>query len=284
MGTAKVVMTTEPEGTLQLKGYDATPGWIVGPVAVKDPTTPSEWFGKLFPRIQQRFGPAFLESVSVAPDGQKKLNPVSMNEDFMAGTLGGDERLQHRVIYFQPEQTWHFYDPRNHMFSPTSEEKLRLLTSQLILKCAQEMPASVDIGPLFNRFRADDSLKAIVKKAKALLSTDEAFFCPESPNHRAKGPETHERLARMFIKKSIKPEPMKTLTVRDCFELFCSFCKASGIQPVERRFFTPMVEDLVREEFSLNLRKDVLGDNQRMQRGWKGLSVHLSDGLVSGRN
>src|SRR6266700_828908 len=98
VGTSSKQMTVEPEGTLQLKGYDSTPGFVVGPLADKQPATPAEWFGKLFPRIQQRFGPAFLESVSVQPDGQRRLNPVSMNEDFMAGTLGGDERLKHRVV------------------------------------------------------------------------------------------------------------------------------------------------------------------------------------------
>jgi hypothetical protein len=76
-------------------------------------------------------------------------------------------------------------------------------------------------------------------------------------------------LARVFIRKAIKPEPQKMLTVRECFELFCEFYKASWIAPVERRFFTPLVEDLVREHFSLNLRNDVLGANQRMQRGGK---------------
>ena len=54
--------------------------------------------------------------------------------------------------------------------------------------------------------------------------------------------------------------------------------------PVERRIFTPIVEDLVPEEFAINLRKDVLGDNNRMQRGWKGLSVDLADALAVERN
>jgi hypothetical protein len=146
------------------------------------------------------------------------------------------------------------------------------------------MPPSVNIQPLFDEFRSDEALKDVLKRARALLAADASFFSADSPNARANGPETHERLARMFIRKSIRPEPMKVLTVRECFELFCAFCKANGLAPVERRFFTPMVEDLVREEFSLNLRKDVLGDNNRMQRGWKGLSAQLADSLVPGRN
>jgi hypothetical protein len=238
MGVSTKQMIVEPEGTLQLKGYDAAPGWIVGPLAEKEPATPSEWFGKLFPRIQQRFGPAFLESVSIRTDGQRRLNPVSMNEDFMAGTLGGDEKLKHKIVFFTVESTFYFFDPRTDLFAPTTEEKLKLLASQMLVRCAQAMPRSVHIDPLFNRFRDEDSLRSIVKKAKALLAADSTFFAPESSNKRADGPETHERLARMFIRKSIKPEPMKTLTVRQFFEMFCSFCKASGIAPVERKNFT----------------------------------------------
>jgi hypothetical protein len=282
MGRAKEL--TAPKGMLQLKGYDTVAAWLVRQFAQCEPQTPSEWLGKRFPSVQERFGPAFLESIYLDDAGYKRITPISMNEDFIAGALGGDEALKHKVVFFKPESTFYFFDPRTQLFGPTSDEKLKLLASQLLVKCAQSMPASVDIEPLFIEFRTDESLRNVVKKAKALLAADASFFSPQSPYTRAEGPETHERLARMFIRNSIKPEPMKTLTVRECFELFCAFCKASGIQPVERRFFTPMVEDLVREEFSLNLRKDVLGDNQRMQRGWKGLSIHLADALAVERN
>lgn len=277
-------MNPSPQPHLQLTAYDPAPDLALGPLIDTSPTTPSEWFGSRFPLIQQRLGCAFLESVCVDESLHKTTIPVSLNEDFFAGMLGGDERLKHKTVFFTSEQTWYFYDPRIRMFARTTDEKLKLLASQLLVRCAQEMPRNVEIGRLFDEFRADDSLRGILKKAKALLAADESFFSPESKNTRVDGPETHERLARIFIRKAIRPEPMKMLTVRECFEMFCLFCKASGIVPVERRFFAPMVEDLVRELFSLNLRKDVLGANNRMQRGWKGLSVRLTDALSPERN
>ena len=283
MGTAKN-LTSEPTGTLQLKGYDPTPSFVVGRLAEKPPSTPSEWFGKKFPSTQQRLGPAFLESISVDSVGTKRVTPVSINQDFFSGVVGGDQKLQHRVVFLTTEQSFYFFDPCVQMFSPTTEEKLKLLLSQMLVRCAVEMPNNVAVGPLFNEFREDDLLRSIIKKAKALLAADASFFSPDSTNQRAKGPETHERLARTFIRKAIKPDPLRMLTVRECFELFTKFCKLSGMAPVERRIFTPIVEDLVREEYALNLRKDVLGDNNRMQRGWKGLSVDLADALAVEKN
>jgi hypothetical protein len=244
-------------------------------LAESKPSTPSIWFGRKFPSVQKRLGPAFLESVSVGPDGVKRVTPVEMNLDFMAGALGGDERLQHRVIWFQPEQTFFFYDPRIKIFAPTSEEKLKMLTSQLILKCAQEMPPTVNIQLLFTESRSEETLREVVKRAKALLEADESFFSPESPNTRLRGPETHERLARVFIKQAIKPEPQEILTVSQCFELFCAFSKACGVEPLNRRHFRPMLTNLIREEFDLGFRKDLLGPQNKYAAGWKGLCAQL---------
>jgi hypothetical protein len=265
-----------PESVLQLNKYNHTAQFLVGPAADKEPSTPSEWFSKRFPEQQKRFGAAILESVCVDHEGEKKITPLSLNEEFLAGILGGDARLQHKVIYFQPDQAFYFYDPRTDFFAPTTDEKLKILLSQYFVKCAEAMPRSVDILPLFETFRTDSSLKSILRKAKALLSAEDSFFSPESPHKRARGPEIHEKLARMFVKSTIKLEPLQILTVSQCFELFCEFCKANGISPILRRHFKPMLADVIRDEFDLGYRKDLPGPNSKAAAGWKGLTAQTS--------
>ena len=101
---------------------------------------------------------------------------VGMNDDFFAGLLGGDRNLGHQVVFYVPEQQWCFYDCQFDYFVPTTEEKLMILLSQYLIHCCQEMPRFTDIGGLFLRFRSEDRLKHIVKKAKAMLAADKTFF------------------------------------------------------------------------------------------------------------
>src|SRR5688572_23843799 len=122
MGRRNKEMTPQ-DGTLQLKGYDSAEGWIVRPVAEKQPSTPSEWYGRMFPQVQERCGTAFLQSVSVDVDSRKKVTPVDMNLDFMAGVVGGDAALKHKCVFVSGEQTWYFLEPRNGLFTPTTDEK-----------------------------------------------------------------------------------------------------------------------------------------------------------------
>jgi hypothetical protein len=107
----------------------------------------------------------------------------------------------------------------------------------------------------------------------------------ESGNVRIRGPEYRCRMAKVFTREVFAPSPSDVLTVTDCYETFTQFCEARGMVPIERKVFRHLIAEIIREEFDLGLRHDVLGRNHRSQQGWKGLSARLEVvGENQGRN
>ena len=139
----------------------------------------------------------------------------------------------------------------------------------MLLKCLWE----VDLEDLFVQQRKEENLRRIVRRAKALLAADESFFGEKSANKRLRGKETHDRVAKSFVREFVRPEPESVLTVTDCFERFNVFCEERGLESINRRAFKSMIAEVIREEFNLALRHDVLGKNMRQQQGWKGLEA-----------
>ena len=54
------------------------------------------------------------------------------------------------------------------------------------------------------------------------------------------------------------------------------------MQPLTRQEFKGLVAEVIREEFNLGLRHDVLGDNGKHRHGW--FSVRLDDPAAFGRS
>ena len=233
--------------------------------------SPSDYFSKRFPALAQRYGPPILESVETLLDQSTTTTPVALNEDFFGAAIGGDEELGHHVVFYLPEQQFYFFDSRVHRYEPTTEQKLVFLLSQYLIQCAAEMPQDVEIAKLFIELRKEDNLRKVVRRAKALLAADESFFGESSPNKRLKGPESHSSVAKVFAREILKPDPESNLTITECFETFNEFCQDKGLDPINRRVFKSLIAEVIREEFNLGLRHDVLGINNRQQHGWKGL-------------
>jgi len=233
------------------------------------PHSAAAWFAKRFPQQSEIFGCPFVE-LNEECEERQRLTPIHLNADFFAAVLGGDERLGHRVIYCEPEMQWFFLDSDG-MFKPTTDEKLGTLLRGLLMKCAQELPENVSKLNLCVEFRSDKKIREIVNRAKSILAADHTFFAPDSAHQRTQGPELHERLARVFIQQVLEKKPGEVVTLNAAYLLFLEFLKGKQMEPLKRCVFKPMIAPLIREQFDLGLRNDLLGENQRQTSGWKNL-------------
>ena len=216
-----------------------------------------------------------LEAVINDQQGNKLIRPVELNDNFFAAILS-DQQLGHSVVFYQPEQQWFFHDPVDQLYHPTSEEKLIALLSALLARCAGEMPKNTDLIQLFCRFRAEDKLKAVVKRARAIHAADRNFFDGESANKRAGGGESFSDLARGFVRATVKRQPDQLLAESECFQRFNEYCRNNdATAEVTRRQFKQLIAEVIREEFAVGFRKDLKDEEGRYLRGWKGLAVEL---------
>ena len=134
---------------------------------------------------------------------------------------------------------------------------------------------------LATEFRAEKKIREVVNRAKSILAADHTFFAPESKHHRTQGPELHERLARVFVQQVLEKEANSVLTLTSAYSMFSEFLKRKEMEPLKRCVFKPMFAPLIREQFDLGLRNDVLSENQKQTAGWKNLRAV---GLQSYRN
>lgn len=250
---------------------------------------PIKWFADRFSEATEQYGPAFLEGTWIDADSLKRFIPAYLNEDFFAAILGGDRRLGHRLVFYPPEDCFYFYDYRVDAYCPTTEEKLKLLLSNYLVRCSQDCGALVDITNLVVKFRQDDALSRIIEKSKAVLETERCFFEGKDGKRRwvdGKYIEPNEEpLYRTFVKRGIVPAPGAKLVETDVFHRFYEFCRSQGAPPLTRADFRSLVTEVIREEFNLGLRHDVLGDDGRQHKGWIGITYRHDDSLlVAGRN
>jgi hypothetical protein len=262
----------EPEFTAsRLELNLPTRNWMEEPTT---PKTPAEWFALKFP-FALKFGCPFLEMRQTSCDGFNKVIPVAVNFDFMAGMLGGDSRLGHSVVYFEPEMQWYFKD-RDGIFKPTSAEKLQNYYRAMLLRCAQELGGEVDKLNLFQEFRSDKTSRAVVQRAKSILAASPDFFSATSPYTRIRGIELHERLARKFVEELLCAESGQVLYLADAYAHFTKLVKERNLEVVKRSEFKAMMVPLIQEQFGVRLRNDLVVDERSGVRGWK--NVRLQTG------
>ena len=133
----------------------------------KEPTlkTPSDFFAFKYPRLVDAFGPAFLEAHSLDPDGFLKVDVVDINIDLFAGIVGGtDSKTQ--VVFYLPEEQWYGFNPSVLHFKVVPEERLRFGLSQELIQCTRYLSqnrSSVHIAPIFQKFRSEEVLDAILE-------------------------------------------------------------------------------------------------------------------------
>ncbi len=258
--------------SLQLKEYEPERLPFSDRGYKKEPRTPSEWFSARFLRQAQIYGCPFLELKETSADGFSKTNPLVMNVDFFAAILGGDESLGHRVVYYEPDLEFYYYDPRDKLFKPTSAEKLQNLLRAYLIRCAEELPADVHKYSLFADFRSDKQTRAVIHRAKSILAADHTFFSAASKNERKTGPELHERIARVFAEQVLEREPGRILPLTTAYLVFCEYLKLKNMPPPKKGVFKGMFSPIIRDVFNLGLRNDIFDPATNNQTaGWKGL-------------
>ena len=282
--TPEIIHDQLSAARLQLKKWEAE-RWPMMEYAVdRKPTTPSEWFSKMFPEQARIHGCPFIELVQDVADGLRRINPLAQNLDFLAAVLGGDSKLGHKVIYLEGEMQWYYLDSRDKLFKPTSDEKLANLLRALLIRCAEELPDTVHKLNLFLEFRSDKAIRAIIHRAKSILAADHTFFSVESKHQRQKGPEIHERLARVFVEQVLEREPGEFLTLSNAYLIFTEFLKLKAMVPVKRTVFKGMFCPLIRETFNVGLRHDIISpETQKQGDGWKGIRALDLDGGLAGQ-
>jgi hypothetical protein len=144
----------------------------------------------------------------------------------------------------------------------------------------------VDITNLVIRFRNEDVLQRITEKAKAVLEDDRLFFQDKGGHRRyvdSKHIEPNEEPSyQLFVKKAIMREPGGKVTVADAFHQYYEFCKSQGQPPLTRQEFKHLVAEVIREQFNIGLRHDVLTESGKQGHGWYG--VRLDAAQAFGRN
>jgi len=245
------------------------------------------WFSKMFPDAAKRFGAGFMQGTHEDLDGFKRFIPVELNEDVWAAALD-DRRVGMRVVYFAPEAAWWFFDYRVDAFRRTTSQKLKLLLSNLLIRCAEESGSFVDIENLVVKFREDEVLNRIIAKAEALLAAEHSFFHGANGHKRVvSGRIIHpnEQPAYVeFVKKAIVRQPEAKLTIGDAFHRYYAFCKEQRSQPLTRSEFKSLVAEVIREEFRIGLRHDIVDGSGKQQHGWLGIDCRLQLPEAAGRN
>lgn len=237
------------------------------------PKTPNEWFVQRYPEAYEHHGSPFLELVEQADRITTQILPVSINYDYFGAVLGGRKDLGQHTIYHELEMAWYFKDSDG-IYKTTTGEKLMNQYRALLMKCAESMPSNVHKLNLFHEWRSDRVCKAIIQRAKSILAASPDFFGIDSPHQRIKGVELHERLARKFVEELLAVESGKILMLQDAYTAFSSLLKERELEPIKRADFRAIVAPLIRDEFQVGLRNDLVVDGRSGVRGWK--NVRLS--------
>ena len=151
----------------------------------------------------------------------------------------------------------YYLDQPSNVFKPTSDEQLGNLLRAYLIRCAEELANNVHKLNLFLEFRSDKTIRAVINGAKSILAADNRFFSVESKHQRQRGPELHERVARVFAQRVLERQPGEILPLTTAYLVFCEYLKRKSMDPVKRGVFRGMFSPIIREVFDLGLRNDI---------------------------
>ena len=234
--------------------------------------TPSSWFGSRFPEIQERFGRAFFEETVVGPHGSPVIRGCVINEDFFAAMLGGEKSLGHRLVHLTGEG-FLYNDPKVNAFANTSDQKVEILLSNYLIKCAESMGRNVDSKMLVKDYRRPSVLAGIVNRAKTVLEADPRFFQGVNGARR----HAHGTIIQPatisapedFIHHAFTRSEGGSVIVGEAYQEFLRYCQMGNLTRVEFTEFKRVAKQIVLEKFQLGLRHDIRTPEGRQTHGWK---------------
>jgi hypothetical protein len=248
---------------------------------------PNNWFNDEFPKAERTYGQAFFGKQKIDANHPVFI-PEGINKDFLACILGGSQRFGHQTIFYPPEDLWYFYDPRVDAFTPTSEAKLQIQLSNILVRCADACRTTTETSQITGEFREPKVLKAIVQRARAMHEASRSFFEGKHgklrvANGRLIDP-TKPPSYQQFVQKALAPNPEATLSIQDAFDYFREFCEQNQLSLVSRAEFKERVAESIREEFDLGIRHDVLNAIGKKSHGWRGISCLYCQPVECSRN
>lgn len=78
-----------------------------------------------------------------------------------------------------------------------------------------------------------------------------------------------------FVKKVIVKDQNARLTIGDAFHSYYQFCKAQKLKDLTRQEFKHLVAEVIREEFRIRLRHDILNDEGKQNHDWLGIDCRF---------
>jgi hypothetical protein len=236
---------------------------------------PREYLAQEFPGQINKFGPAFLGSVTMF-DGRQSFISETVNELAFAAILGGDHRLGHQLVYHHMEDQFYFQDYRVEAFCPTSEEKLGILLSHYFIQCSQRCHPLAAKAVL--RLRTPQTIKGIITTAKAMLEADGQFFIGKNGHRRFMDGAYLEPDStpahKLFVKRNMVRQKDANLTLGAAYTRYRGLCDDLHERPLTRAEFKDIVKEAVAEVYQVRLRHDVIDDaTNKMTHGWRGVAL-----------
>jgi hypothetical protein len=98
-----------------------------------------------------------------------------------------------------------------------------------------------------------------------------------------KGPQIHERLARVFVEQVLQRQPKGFLTLSNAYLIFCEYLSGKSMVPVKRTIFKGMFCPLVRDVLNVGLPHDIINpQTQKHGDGWKAIrALDLQAGALA---
>lgn len=128
----------------------------------------------------------------------------------------------------------------------------------------------------------------MIKRAKALLRADQSFFTGEQGNRRLVDGKIVEATAKpcyaLFMEKTLVRQRENAFTVTEAFSRYFQFCQVHSFPPLTRAEFRALAAELIREQFQLGLRRDLVDESGKQKERWRGLACNLENFLSAGRN
>ena len=247
----------------------------------------NQWFELTNPELVAQYGSPFYTTTTEPVESDdcypRKETPIEteqvigINTEFWGAFVGGDHRLGHDLVFYMPESRFYFYDLVAGCYLSTSDEKVRLVASQALQRCAWGQESSL-ATMILERFRTKKLLDEIITKAKAVLAADRRFF-----DSRPRWKDTPivpdvETKVVAFVKEQIEPAEGGILPLGDCLDQFES---TTGLA-LGRKEATQKINVAIRELHDVGLRNDLTLPNGHGVAGWKGLRIRSSE--PSGRS
>lgn len=158
--------------------------------------SPNDWLEQQYPVLVKKYGPPAL--MQTPKDGGQPF-VKTLNEDFLAATLGADGSPDEPAVFLSVEGKFFKYVSADGIYRHKTPEDLESLFSRILLDCARACQ-EYDVRSLLFAHRKSAVMSGVSRRAKAILKGPDDFFNSTLKDYVACG-DCMLRVA------DLKPEP-----------------------------------------------------------------------------